>query len=278
MHWVVQNNICNEAGHDTLLQALERRGLPHNVCKVIPFVGVLEPDVHPENPVIVMGSTTLMRIAEERGWWPGGLLSHNFDFEVQRAHWGNLMLNAGGLVCALVDVPEQSRPFFIRPTLDTKSFPGYVTDWPSFVEWRDRVLALTPEDGATVMGATRVLVAPAQTIYREARFWIVDGKVVTGSIYKLGTRVVSREILVGDPLREVAVDISLRGTMTRGRVCDTCGEPCKFQPARVYCLDVAETPDGPRILEVNCLVSAGYYAADLDALVEALESFGRRRR
>ena len=278
MHWVIQNNLCNEAGHDRLLEALARRGIPHTLCKVIPFSHVLTSDVCPENPVIAMGTVTLARIAEERGWRPGGLLSRNFDFEVQRAHWGDLLLNAGGIVCSLAEVPEQPRPFFIRPTLDGKPFAGHATDWPSFIAWRDSVLVLT-----TVTGETRVLVAPLQTLYREARFWIVDGKVVTGSVYKEGTRVVSCEIRrvpyqAVDPLHTFALAIAMRGGMTMGGPCAACnGTYCQFQPARAYCLDVAETPEGPKILEVNCLASAGYYAADMGALVDALESaFGRR--
>jgi hypothetical protein len=44
-----------------------------------------------------------------------------------------------------------------------------------------------------------------------------------------------------------------------------------WQPQRAFVLDVAETADGPKIVEINTLNSAGFYAADIQRIVLALE-------
>ena len=43
------------------------------------------------------------------------------------------------------------------------------------------------------------------------------------------------------------------------------------RPARASVLDTALTPDGPRIVEVNCINSAGLYGADVERIVVAVE-------
>lgn len=257
MHWVIQNNLYSEEGYASLIDALERQGVSYSVHKCVPFVGTLEPDcTPPPGQVVVMGSYTLAVAAQKRGWTPGVFLNDNFDFRVQIKHWGDAMLNSDSIVCALKDVPEQIYPFFMRPVLDSKSFTGEVTDWPSFVEWRDRVLALRPEDGATVTGETLVQVCSKKEIYSETRTWIVDGRVVTASGYKLGTRRLKNYLPECDPIIALFAE-------TQAAI---------WSPHRAYCLDVADTPDGLKIIEVNNLNSAGFYAANMGKLLHAIET------
>lgn len=45
-----------------------------------------------------------------------------------------------------------------------------------------------------------------------------------------------------------------------------------WQPHRAFVIDVCDTPDGPRIVEINTINSAGFYAGDLQRPVAALEA------
>lgn len=255
MQWVLQTNIFNEEGFDRLETALQRRELPYSVHKVIPFVGELDPEpVITEPKVIVMGSYSMANYAQRKGWSPGSFVGDNLDFEVQKLAWGALLFNYDAEVTTFGKIGEQVLPFFIRPTTDSKSFTGQVIDWPSFVEWRDRVCALSPDDGATITADTRVMVSPRKEIYSETRTWVVDGKVVTASGYKIGT--IKRYQAQVD---ERIVDFA-----------NACAK--QWSPDRAYVLDVFDTPNGLKIGEVNNLNSAGFYASDLGKLVDALES------
>lgn len=257
MFWVVQENVFNENGYADLLEALERLDIPHQVVKVRPFIHTIEPDIEPpDGPIIVFGAYTMWKVAQIRGWKPGSFTNDNFTFERQLEHWGVRMLNHDSWVGRFGDVPEQQLPFFIRPVLDSKSFSGMVTDWPSFDEWRQLVAKV--EDSPTLTLDTLVQVASIKPLVRETRFWIVDRKIVTASVYKTGSRV------HGDP------NVDPRTT----EYATTC--VAEWEPARAYCLDIFETEDAQLwIGEINTINAAGFYAANVQKLVAAIDSMDR---
>ena len=255
MWWVIQDNIYSEENFENLLATLDQLSLPYSLHRCVPFVGTLEPEpAPPDDNVIVMGSYTLARYGAQRGWEPGAFLD-NLDFEIQREHWGDRMLNVDALVTRFGDVPPQPLPFFMRPVADTKAFTGEVTDWPSFVEWRERIAALRITDAPTVTLDTQIMICRKKAIYSETRTWVIDQRVVTASGYKVGTlkRYTSPE----------QVD---------QRITDFAAECAAiWSPNRAYVLDVADTADGLKIVEINNLNSAGWYRCDMQKLVMALE-------
>lgn len=268
MHWVIQTNIFAEEGFEALMAAIKRLELPFTLVKVVPFVGDLEPvegELPPDGAkAIVMGSYTLARVANQRGWKPGAFLE-NLDFEIQRQHWGNRMLNYDAQVVPFGEVPFQREPFFLRPVHDTKAFTGIVVDWGYYEEWKDRITRLYNEEGAKALLSeglnlsTPVMVCSKKEIYSETRFWIVNGEVVTGSQYKIGTIKRYQEV---------------RGSRWDNDIiafADDCAS--MWSPNRAYVLDIAETSEGYKIVEVNNLNSAGWYKADMQKLVHALDGF-----
>ena len=188
MHWVVQNNMFKEDSFKTLMSTIERLELPYSLVKVIPFVGELQPDVNPTGKVVVMGSYTMSDVALRKGWKPGSWLD-NLDYEVQRPRWGTNMFNHDAVISRFGDVETWVHPKFIRPTKDCKSFTGQVMDWGNFQEWRNRVLALSPEDNPMITRDTKIMVCSVKKIYSETRVWIVKGYPITASEYKRGRRV-----------------------------------------------------------------------------------------
>ena len=260
MHWVVQSNIFHEENYEHLLSTLDRLSLSYSTHKVVPFVGTIDPE--PTLPdgtdVIVMGSYALARYAQRRGWRPGAFVD-NLEFELQREHWGERMLNADATVVPFAAIPFQREPFVLRPVLDTKSFTGMVIDWGEYESWRDRILALETagEDSAGLGLGSRdaTMLCTLKEIWSETRTWIVDGEVVTCSGYKLGRRTRYAPPELVDP----AIVAFAREAAQH------------WSPNRAYVLDVAETPDGMRIVEVNNLNSAGWYRCDMQRLVIALE-------
>jgi hypothetical protein len=255
-HWILQNNLYSEEGFESLTDALERFGFPYSIHKCVPFVGTLEPEANPpEGPVVVMGSYTLARHAKERGWLPGAWLD-NLDFKIQLKAWGERMLNADGTVTTIKNFAAmllQHKPFFVRPVHDTKAFTGQVFDFGSWTEFRDGIYRVQLDNPSITIN-TEIMVCEKKEIHSETRTWIVDGKVVTASGYKVGTlkRYTSPE-QVDARITDFAQD------------CATT-----WSPNRAYVLDVAETPDGLKIVEINNLNSAGFYKADMQRLVQAL--------
>lgn len=266
MHWVIQTNIYAEEGFEALMTTIKRLGLPYTLVKVVPFIGDLEP-VEGELPpngakVIVMGSYSLARVAKQRGWMPGAFLD-NLDFEIQREHWGERMLNYDASITTFGSVQFQRDPFFFRPVHDTKAFTGMVIDWGYYQGWYDslRRLLETNDPVNDPLGVnlltldTPVMVCSKKEIYSETRFWVVQGRVVTQSGYKVGT--------IKRYSRPEDVELVKRGYAE--------GVSSVWTPNEAFVLDVADTEEGLRIVEVNNLNSAGWYKADLQKLVQTLE-------
>lgn len=254
MYWVLQKNLFDERGYGELISAIERFGFPHGFHDSFESHVVPEVEILPPERVIVMGTVGLCRIAKERGWRPGSFLNENFDFEVQRQHWGDEMLNAHALVCAFGDLPEQLRPFFLRPVHDTKTLNGMVLDWAEYLDLRSRIERGEKHPRSSLDLDTPVVVASKKAIQREWRLWIVDGEVVTQSLYKVNGKALVTE--------DVPPEVVRYGREIAKR----------WSPARAYVLDVAGTADGYRVIEVNNINSAGFYAASTTAIVAALAS------
>ncbi len=262
MYWVIQENIYSEEGLAELVSVLDRYGLPYSFHKVVPFVGELTPDVNPGGPVIVIGAYSMIHIAKARGWVPGVFSNENFDFQVWRSSWGKECLNYTAKCVKFADVSlalmerQRNQPFFMRPTMDSKAFTGQLFEWRDYYDWRNRVVELGEEDGSTLRGDTTVLVTTPKNILREYRLWVVDGRVVTASLYKIGDRV-RYDALVEQEVIDYGNRIASR-----------------WGPDRAYVLDVCLTEYGYKIVEVNSLNAAGLYAANVGKLVAALEGMG----
>lgn len=257
MYWVVQENLYNEEGFDSLIRALDVLALPYSIHKVIPFAGEIEPDVNPDGKVVVMGSISLNKLAQLRNWNPGVFTNENFDFMVQRDHWGNHMLNADATIYRFEDIPRHNKPFFLRPVHDTKAFPAKVYDWDELEEWRENVLHLFGVETPQVSSETLCVLTKPKDIYAEYRTWVIDRVVVAASKYKTGT-LIAYDSMVPYNIVRYAEDVSEIWT-----------------PHRAFVLDICETEDGLKILEVNNLNSAGFYKGNVQRIVQGIEiSFG----
>lgn len=248
MHWIIQK-FSTESGFDDLVQVLETLQLPHTLIQVIPFSHELVPKPEIENPIVVMGSTTLVKIAKSYGWSPGVWLNNNFMYQRWRENWGEHLLNFDSVVCEFQDVSIEGK-WFIRPVDDLKSFSGGIVNSVEFNEWKEKILRY---DDGTITKKTMVTVSSLKEIYSEYRFFVIDGKVITGSQYKQGNRVISN------------ADVDDRIVKYAQKRVD------EWQPDVGFVIDIADTPKGLKIVEVNNLNSAGFYKINLGKLVSAIE-------
>ena len=66
MFWVVQENLFREDGFKSLIQTLVRMKIDHAIVKVVPFVGDIDPDINPANPVIAVGAYSMWKVAKRK--------------------------------------------------------------------------------------------------------------------------------------------------------------------------------------------------------------------
>lgn len=262
-----------------MFEALERLGLPYTVVRVFPYVDKIvkledcpplgvpftvdelpEYDSAPTNS-FVFGSLKLARIGRDRGWNPGSLMNPNHDFDVYKDHYRENLLNYDSKIQTLGDkiewLPGEIK--FIRPTEDTKSFTGQLFNE---YEWKDTLENyLHNYRSAHFNESTKIQVSTPKTIFKEIRFWVVDGKIITGSQYRLG-----RSVIYDDRFEPEAQDFAQS-------MVD------KFPLAEAFVIDVCLTPDGWRIVEAGCINCAGFYKSDLQKTIMAIEDmFGWPKR
>jgi hypothetical protein len=267
MHWVVNKGLEREAGYRSLIGQLEKRSIPYTLVRkppIVPYLVAMHDDLDEsgnhkpimldpiEGLVFVLGTTSMRAVSDAHGWNPGFI-----DAPSQREcldRWDERMLNHGSVFGSLSEVAPPSDFFFIRPDETGKAFAGRTMAAGEFEDWRRDLLA--PGAAGRASGATRVMMSPARSIWSEYRCIIVDGRFITGSRYKTG-RTWAESPDVGNRVVRFIED-----------------RTAEWMPRRAMCIDVADTPDGLKVIEANSISSSGFYANDMARFVDAVDAIG----
>lgn len=251
MKWLVQTNLFSDPNFHKLSEALTRLNCDVTYLNVIPFSHELDPKPEAVNPITVMGSTSLVKIAIKEGWKPGVFFNEHFNFQSWLENYGNEMLNASAQLVRWEDL-EVVDVSFVRPLDDLKAFNGGVVYPDEFSEWRDRV---SQYSNTGLTSDSLIVVSEPLAIAREYRFFVIDNEVVTGSMYKLNGRLFQNAIVEDDVYDYVRRIISI------------------WQPDRAFVLDIAMLPTGElKVIEINNLNSAGFYHCDVQKIVAKLDA------
>jgi hypothetical protein len=273
MFWIVQGNLKNDEGLNKLISVLRDDNYQHQLVRTIPFSNIIVDvdldisqydegniphlNIQNEANMVTMGSYSLALTAKEKGWVPGAFVNENYEFNKWVSGWGkDHLLNGDAIedsVANIIDkIPDNAQKFFARPSEDTKSFNGTVFERENLIYWLKQVANSNDRFG---LGAdTSVIVASEKSIEAEYRLFIVDGKVVTGSLYRVNGVVVTSE-----QIDQKAIDYAYS-------MLDI------WQPDRAFVLDVALTDNGPKIIEINNINSSGFYKADISKIVESIDA------
>jgi hypothetical protein len=253
MHWIVQSNAFNAFQLQEYTDALERLGITYTLHKVVPFSGELIPPAEPtQEHVMCWGAYSMRHTAKAMGWTPGSFDLFDQNFNVQLEHWGTRLLNHDSVVQPFKDT-VLIEPRFVRPIDDSKYFTGAVFEPEEFNEWRHKIVKLKEDYGNLLTGDTLIQICGYKLIYVEYRFWVVDGLIVTKSMYRRGGQVhYSNQVdCMFDEFVKACISI--------------------WEPARAFVIDVCDTPDGLKIVEINTLNAAGTYAANVPDLFAAID-------
>lgn len=258
MHFILWEKLLDEPKGEELIRVLDAMALSYSIHKIIPFVGELSPEPPLlNNRAICFGPYSMRHYARKYNLTPGVFDLEPFDFSQQKKHWGQEMLNYDSEVVSFKNAAPQQEHFFCRPIEDSKSFAGQIMQKSEFLEWRDKVCLLNDDYGqGTIKPEDLIQLSSLKEIRAEYRTYVVDSKIITASLYKRGNKVFYEEI-----------DSSHEAWQYAQKMANI------WQPHTAFCLDVALTSEGYKIVEINTMNSAGFYHCNMGKIVSALLDF-----
>lgn len=232
-----------------------------------------------EDCVICYGSIQFGDLVIDDTQYTPGILhtsDRTYDCSTYYPHFNEFLLNRPYVMLPYAELQSHKQQLyewvgvddviFIRPNTGKKTFTGTAV----YKERFERAIALFDVYEPDYNGIC--LISAPQNITREWRFFIVDGVLVTGSLY--------RQFSVGlGASKYQTIDINkfnLAACFAQ-KVLDNV----EWRPDRVWCLDVCQVASGNYyVLEIGSASAAGLYACDTDLLVPeinrvALEEFNR---
>jgi len=246
MHWVIQKSIFKPVNYELLTNALKARGINYTSVSIPNGTFDLVPNVNPSEPVYVCGAIKLGKISNERSWKPGSFLNENYNFDLWLKELGAELLNHEFIKGEFLTIQvEYSNKFFIRPIEDNKAFDGMVLDRELLDTWRKEKKYLSKLE---------VIASPVKEIYKEYRLFVVQMKIITGSVYKIAGKPQVSEILDQDVINYANKIIE------------------KWVPYESFVVDISLSAEGFKVIEFNNINSSGFYACDVTKYVEAIQS------
>jgi hypothetical protein len=249
-----------------LIYAAEEIGDRVQVERFLPFESAEFPNLPKDCPIIAHGSIAFVKQAQRKitnppvAWAPWRELRCSRYYA---EYMPDLLLNGRFLMSSMCLLPKQKcflynlfgdllgihcrpseRKLFIRPDENTKRFSGEVVAFCNFDWWYDHIKSgCDPED--------IVVVSPVKWIGKEWRVLIYDKKVVTGSMYVDTGSIVTEP---GCPPEVTAF-------------AETCA--ARWGPDLIYVMDIVETHEGLRLLEIGSFNCAGLYGCDVHKVAAA---------
>lgn len=257
--WLIEANVDGLPA-EAVQAEVRRQGMKGQVVKYLPALPAPKDIAGSESVpmdacVVFRGTLTLMRhIQATRRWRPGGWCPFpSLACSAYYAYYGPFLLNRDYTVLPVAEAVRLADSLFarhgsgglvfVRPDSVEKSFTGTLADRFSFT----RTISATALDPTAL-----ILVARPRRLSREWRLVIAGDKAIAGSQYRTDGGV---EVTAGCPDEVVAFAATVLETVD-------------WRPAPLFIMDVCDSEDGLRLLELNSFGCSGHYLADLATVVE----------
>lgn len=267
MKILIQSNHISDDLLNQIQQALADSPIkiPHAYVGVIPFSHEITSNEElVGTDYIPYGSTLFVKLAVSRQWKVN--FNQDFNYRSALAHRSD-MLNDTATVCTVdhalktLDVIEfmggQERSLFIRPSLDLKLFSGHVASSWAIRQFLLRALERDSSEVTGLKPETEVVLGDPVIIQQEVRLFIVDRKVVIGSVYRDKGRLKKSRLTDEQLARFQALVVD-----------------DKWLPDDCCVMDIAILPNQElKVIEFNCINCSGFYSASIDVGFAALLAY-----
>ena len=257
MKFLIQHNLMANESLENIRNGVA--DIPHEFVGLIPFSREITSDIPIEGTdYIPYGSTLLTNLAYDKQWKGLHFDLSKFNYRASSTNRKD-MLNAEYIMSveeAADFMNNTDQEWFIRPSEDLKHFSGQVIDSKECADWLIDAMSLPPESGTYAMDPKmEVVISTPKNIKAEWRWFIVDGKIVNGSMYRAHGQLIKKPESDVEVIREAQA------------LAD------KWLPDSCVVMDTALVYDEVYVIEFNCINSSGFYGHDVKEIFTALYNF-----
>lgn len=255
MKFLIQHNLMAESQLVAVGEAV--KPYPHQFVGVIPF----SRELTSEEPVvgtdyIPYGSTLMSTIGLDLGWKGLHFDLEQFNYEASVKN-RNDMLNGDGVITtveAAITFMElsQVKEWFVRPSLDLKHFAGQVIEPKECAAWLRSAMECDSSGSYKMDKDMKIVIAAPCNIQAEWRWFVVDGVVVDGSMYRSHGQLIKQHETDPDVIAEAQTFAD------------------KWLPNQNVVMDLALVDDELKVIEFNCINCSGFYNHDIPKIFKAL--------
>lgn len=272
--------ICNLGKDDdiqNLYWGVKESGREAEVISLKEFASIVETRDDAKDCVVTTGSIWMnTEVRRQRPNWAGNWHDESlYDCTRYYSHWGPYVTQQEYVMLPFAELVRRKdwvyrnlgggpdNKVFFRPNSGGKEFTGAAISRDAFDSWAKHVSGVEYSHEAIKQDLLCVAARPL-SLYKELRLVVHNGKVVTGSTYRMAMHQWMEPLDAAGEKAEVvsfAEDLLSKNLM-------------KLPP--VHVLDVAIQEGGISVLEVGCFCCAGLYKCDRRkiavAVSEAAES------
>jgi len=252
--FIVQFNMINEEQLLKIKDAVSK--YPHEYVSVLPFSHEIKAD-EPliGSDYIPYGSTLLVKLADELKWKGSYFDKSKFNY-VESLKNRDDMLNDNIMTAEeavkFIRQQDQEKDWFIRPSEDLKIFSGMVMNGRECSDWLVDAISMDSSQAQGLGPKTEVVICKPKDIQAEWRWFVVNRKVVSGSMYRLRGQMKQERELHPKIIQEAQAMAD------------------KWLPHDNCVMDLALVDNVIKVIEFNGINASGFYDNDVEAVFDAI--------
>jgi hypothetical protein len=254
MKFLIQHNLINVQSLLEISYAIADK--PNLYVGVIPFSDEITANEELVGvDYIPYGSTSLTTISYQRGYKGLHFDMTNFSYKTAASNRDDMMnaehiLQVEDAIKFLQSSPDD-KLWFVRPDKDLKHFTGTVMESKELWLWLTDAMVCGSSGTYKMEEDMIIVLAEPKVIQAEWRYFIIDHKVIDGSMYRYRGNLFSKRETDPDVLAEAQ------------KFAD------KWLPSPCVCMDLALVDDELKVIEFNCINSSGFYDNDVSKIFNA---------
>ncbi|AQW88898.1 hypothetical protein FDH34_gp547 [Serratia phage BF] len=266
--WLIQDTSRMYSAIEDEVTPLKALGFEVIPFGMIPFTDTMTgiDDLDPDDFYIIRGGTKVVQLLDSGV--PENIspelistlrkgISYNQKMFDQAYYSSNLQLPLLNSTPTILDLSNEkdlyasfSIPKFVKPSSDLKAFTAGIMEEGEVIKY-----FIENHYHRTNYAEETALVHDVVDIDAEYRFICLNGEVITGSMYRK-----NNQLVLSSEIPKIVLDTADEYALL-------------YRPSEIYTMDLAETPNGIKIVEYNCWNGSGLYKMDTMKLFSTIHEY-----